>query len=226
MAGIIQRVVCRGLSWTSLRVYGSSSIVKSSYVWFIAIPMIARLYSTCNEENNSGKWYCERIIEFDLPFNWKMAFYGAVLFAIATFIYQIFCPHIIKNYKSYEEFSKSGRGVGYLIWSLTVRYGGSLQSLSSRRINDLTSLGLNFGGKPGKLLNRKVHYEVIAQNQDVAPKQTPILFWYVCEHLDFHLYKIRSVVLCLYVLGTILFGIIIIENLNLVFEYVVEFGWF
>ncbi len=210
----------RGAKWSSLRVFGNSRIVRSSYFWFILIPMISKFFNYCDKDGNRDLFFCKPFIEIEIPFNWKIAFYGSLFYALATLLYQLFCPHVVKNYQNYSEFSKSGRGIGYLIWCLTTRYGNSFQSMHPNVAAYLETFGLKKNMLDGR------HYDVIAQEIHMLDQDMPTFFWYVVERLDFYKLYIRQAVLLLYTIGSLFFIWVILENLYAVLSYIGRQGVF
>ena len=93
-------------TWSNLWSISNSKIVRSSYVWFVFVPLIARILNNI-----------ERILTFqilneqitftmELPFSWKLFFFGATFFSMAILVYIIRCPDIIKKYRGFSDFQK------------------------------------------------------------------------------------------------------------------------
>ncbi len=97
-------------SWSKLRGFGESRILKSSYFWIAFVPLIAKLFRYINTVN------IEFIkLDLELPFSWQMFFWGAFFASIANLIYSFKCPNIIKMFEDYSEFEDSGRGEQQLL---------------------------------------------------------------------------------------------------------------
>lgn len=87
------------MNWETLSGFGKNKVVKSSLVWVVITPIIAKVIFFINEE------YCINII---MPFSWELFYYSAILFMIANFTYQYYCPRIIYENSSYSEFKNKG----------------------------------------------------------------------------------------------------------------------
>lgn len=52
---------------------------------------------------------------FELPFSWKMFFFSALLFTIASVLYNIFSPLIIRENKSYNDFVENKKNFSHIL---------------------------------------------------------------------------------------------------------------
>lgn len=91
------------MRWSSIRDLGNSKIVKQSYIWIFVVPFLAKcvLYV---EEAYPGS---ESVSGFFTE-SWFVLYFSAVCFAVGVTIYLVFCPGIIRNYKDYSDFDKTG----------------------------------------------------------------------------------------------------------------------
>ncbi|MBX3420474.1 MAG: hypothetical protein KF752_02850 [Pirellulaceae bacterium] len=53
-------------------------------------------------------------IAIGLPFSWKLFFFAAASFSLATAIFQIKCPKIIQEHDDYSGFTNAGKGRPHL----------------------------------------------------------------------------------------------------------------
>lgn len=95
-------------AWSNIRKLGSSKAVSSSYFWLIATPILARLLSNLPETLKFNIGGQDIVIPAELPFSWEVFYYAAICFAVGTLIYNLSCPKLIKDYKSFNEFYDSG----------------------------------------------------------------------------------------------------------------------
>jgi len=93
-----------------LKRFGRSRLLKSSYFWLFIVPPVALLLSKTGNELTIPLGTGELVIPLGLPFSWKLFYFGAVSFSIGSLAYAVFCPALIREYDSYEEFDKSGKG--------------------------------------------------------------------------------------------------------------------
>ncbi len=139
----------RRLTWTKLRRWGNSRVLKSSYIFLLVVPIVAKLMAPFGGRYVITVSWIDRPLEVDiaLPFRWVI-FYGmAVCFAAGQFVYGFACPEIVKDYASFAEYRKSHKGFAliahWLQW-LSTRHRNSriLEKLSLRlnvalRLNDV-----------------------------------------------------------------------------------------
>lgn len=97
------------IKWNLVRSLAESKIVQSSFIWLLIVPAAANLLSKIKDEIAINIFGENLHITTKLPFSWQWLFFAACFFAIANFIYKIFCPEIFKNYKSYSNFSDHGK---------------------------------------------------------------------------------------------------------------------
>lgn len=102
--------------WTAIERMGNSKIAKSSYAWFIIIPIAAKLLQKVQNPIYIT-FLSEKPIEInvDLPFSWYIIFIIGILFILSNVIYLGSCPHIIREFKNYSSFTASGYPNSYLI---------------------------------------------------------------------------------------------------------------
>ena len=91
------------LKWSDLNTLGQNRFSRTSYVWIIVVPLIVKISRFLEREN--GIIFD---IDSDLPFSWYLFFYGALFFALASTVYYLFCPEIIRKFKNFGEFNSSG----------------------------------------------------------------------------------------------------------------------
>jgi hypothetical protein len=90
---------------------GQNRVIRSSYFWFIFVPIAARFVQQINEPLQRFLFGPQhQTIWFDVPFSWFYFFFAAVLFAIATFLYSVSCPEIIQRYSSPIDYYRAGYG--------------------------------------------------------------------------------------------------------------------
>jgi hypothetical protein len=97
--------------WSKLRALGHNSIIKSSYIWLIIVPLAAKIFSALPETHTFRIFEANIIIHFRLPFSWVVFYFMALFFAIGQLIYSLKCPEILKNYANFSDYKKSGAGV-------------------------------------------------------------------------------------------------------------------
>jgi hypothetical protein len=89
---------------------GNSRLLRSSYVWFFAVPPLASLLSRVGTEHTLQAFGSSWKLHLDLPFSWKVFYFAAVAFAIGATVFALRCPEIIRRYDSFAQFTAEGKG--------------------------------------------------------------------------------------------------------------------
>lgn len=99
-----------GIRWSDLNRLGQSRLLKSSYYWFILVPVVARIFAEI--ERTGEMTILGYVLKFDLtlPFSWKVFFFASVAFALASLIYAIYCPEMVRKYAKFSDFEDEGKG--------------------------------------------------------------------------------------------------------------------
>ncbi|MFI3220754.1 MAG: hypothetical protein QX189_16795 [Methylococcales bacterium] len=100
-------IINRPFSWQSLRKFGSSRAVKTSYYWIFLIPLFAKVVHQIHPMVVNFL-AVQQTLEFTLPFSWFLLYFSALSFAFSSLLYDIFCPKIISSFKNFREFLDSG----------------------------------------------------------------------------------------------------------------------
>lgn len=102
------------ISWILVNSLGKLRFSRVSYYFIVIIPILAKALDKVSSPIFLKIGDNEFSINIDLPFSWYLFYFGAVLIAIGSLLYQIFCPRIIKDYKNYGEFLAAGESDSYL----------------------------------------------------------------------------------------------------------------
>lgn len=96
------------LRWSAQNGLSQSAAVKSSAIWFLIVPIAARVLSKFNPEipiQISGREY---FLLLQFPFYWQLLFFASLFFMLASIVYSINAKAIVKQYSSYSEFKEEG----------------------------------------------------------------------------------------------------------------------
>lgn len=104
---IVKRFFC--LNWLDLEAWGNSKVLRSSYYWLFLVPIAAKGLSSLPSHISVPFWGRELALPTELPFSWQLLYFASVCFAGASFVFASHCPTLIKNFPSWNDFSKSGR---------------------------------------------------------------------------------------------------------------------
>ena len=83
-------------------------MILTSYFWIIFVPIAANLITKLNNPLNFLILGETIQVNMDLPFSWKLFFYAACCFTVASVIFKLSCPVSIRNYKNYDDFKQKG----------------------------------------------------------------------------------------------------------------------
>jgi len=105
-------------TWVDLRKLGNNKTVRSASVWTIVVPIAAKLLKGVEDVVDITILSHPFTLNLSLPFSWKVLFMTALAFMLANFIYEWFCPKLIKETSNYRDFSdqkRSGRELHRLL---------------------------------------------------------------------------------------------------------------
>jgi hypothetical protein len=93
------------MNWQALTVVGSNRYVRSLSIWFIIIPLIARIHLWLQDRGI----FVQVAANLELPFTWYLVYAASTVAFVANMIYALRCPSLISNYANPGDFSrKSG----------------------------------------------------------------------------------------------------------------------
>jgi len=161
-----------------------------------------------------------------LPFSWKILYLSAVFFSVASLIYSIKCPIVVRDYDNYAQYQEAGRGFAFLMRTLDEVYRSKTLPDDARK-NFSFQMSLDFGlhinndmwGYSEKIDNNsKATYKEISNVPNIVRERLSEFFWHVRDISDLLYGRIVIIVAGLYAAGFILFSIVLIQN----FMYVIS----
>lgn len=96
-------------TWSNLYSISKSKIVRSSYVWFVFVPIIARILVKIESTLTFELFDRQITLSMGLPFTWQLFFFGATFILLANLVYIFRCPGILKKYPAFSDFQKEGQ---------------------------------------------------------------------------------------------------------------------
>ncbi len=96
--------------WMTLRTLGESRVIKSSYFWFVFVPIVAHAVAGASTMTIPVPFTDGEVFtpSFSLPFRWQFFYYSSLAFAIASLVYATRCPKIVSRFESYAQFEEQG----------------------------------------------------------------------------------------------------------------------
>jgi hypothetical protein len=204
--------------WPSLHSLSESKIVKSSYVWLVLVPAMAKLLDAIDHKIT----LFGNVVVLSLPFSPKIFYFAAVAFAGANIIYYVFCPPAVKGYRSYKEFSEASKGSDVLM-------AGFVKLLTSRIFLWPLAFGedakrtflqeyTDFKGKCEDINPKKPESLERLYSAPISLVKLPKAFNFVQWNFFRALPLVRLVCSALYLIGFFLIAWLFYENLRFVIE--------
>lgn len=207
-------------AWTALRSLGNNRAVKSSYYWFIGVPIAARAFEKIGSPLNITIFDANFALTLDLPFSWKVVFFAALCFAAASILFRYYCPPALRKYDSFGDYLEQGKHTDSLIrsmwsisrnkfwaWPLTPK-----KHRFRRFLQDFTDLE-----------NKKVQEVMTSDALQISIINTPIpdeklkaAYYYVAEDFDQSRPIARFVCITLYSAGFLLLLVLVYQNIKYV----------
>ncbi len=83
-------------------------------MWLLFVPVAGRALESVKRELTFTVFSQEIALRINLPFSWKMFYFSSAAFALASTLFFLFCPHIVRAFGSFTEFLDEGRSPDYL----------------------------------------------------------------------------------------------------------------
>ena len=92
------------INWKRVSVFGKNKLINRSFVYLFIVPMLAKLLSKIESPLSLIIGGAELEVVLDLPFSWKLFFFSALLFTVASLLYHFISPPIINENISFGDF--------------------------------------------------------------------------------------------------------------------------
>ena len=213
------------LPWSAFNALGRNRIVRSSYIWATLVPVLAKMLSSISRDFKLPIFSLDIRLVLGVPFTWEILYYSSVCFAIATLVYAVFCPDIVKRYDKYSDFQAEGKGSDQL-----VSYAFGVSADRTRRVGrhrlspiQLLRFVRNFcnqrGLDPDDLTQLETSAHIFrADTSHVHSNYQDSAFWYIRDCSDSNSPQLRLVVEVSYAIGFMLFAWVLAQNFWFVFS--------
>lgn len=212
--------------WSRLTELGNSRLLRTSYFWFFAVPPLASFVSKLGPDVRLSVFGATWVFHLDLPFSWKIFYFAAAAVAIATSIFYLKCPEIVRRYSTYPQFESEGKGPkqirDYFLDFLARR---RLDQVSGALVTGyLTEFTMEYSGEAEQAELGKKTIEDKGSLLDLVIEATPRTmnltdaFWYVHRVSDSA--NPLSAIACgfFFLLGFILISIVLVQNFFYVWQ--------
>lgn len=87
--------------WRKLVRILDTRFFKSIYIWFLLIPVLAKITSKFGSTITIYPFNSEEplVISLSLPFDWYVLYFASLAFLLARLIYSVFCPSFLREYE-------------------------------------------------------------------------------------------------------------------------------
>ncbi|WP_425399976.1 hypothetical protein [Aeoliella sp.] len=100
--------------WSSLKSLGLGAWARLAFVWIILVPIAAKFLSAIKSPVEVDFGGDAILLNFELPFSWKMFYFGAIAFTVGRWMFQYRCPPLIRDYDTFDDYRRIGRGEEHL----------------------------------------------------------------------------------------------------------------
>lgn len=187
-------------NWEDINKIGKINLLKSIVVIFFLLPIVVQLVQ-------------EYKLKLTIPSSWLMLYYSTFFISLATLLYSIFCPELIKKYDTFEAFQKSGRSGGYLNRAIQIFHSRKISN--QQKMVEYLSKEFSFAHH----LNEEGVRSMIYTDIWNADKNS---FWFVHDTLNYSRVCVRALCCILYLIGFGLLAIVIIKKVLTVTAYAIQ----
>ena len=204
--------------WTLLKDLEGNTIVRSAFIWFMIVPISARLFGSLNETLIINYGEIDYIFHLSLPFSWQMFFYSACFYVLANIVIKIMCPNIIIEHRDYLSFSESGKSWpqihGYLI---KMFYSNVTCSFKKENILKIMSyLTIYHPQNFNEMRPSDNEILKILQNMRTGKEDENQAYWHVRTVADRESKAFRLLASFFYFIGFLLFSVVVYDNVKFV----------
>lgn len=204
-----------------------SRLVRSSVVWIVAVPVAARIVKELRANVTEPGWARSAVESLHLPFSWQVLFLGALAFAVAVKVFDLFCPAIIRENESYGDFTAAGRGPIHLAAYQVAICGTQVEALRTPVEKEMVwkagpvLLRMDKAGRDVSFFHDKGPMKPMYPSMETAsdfPATGDCLseqaaFWELWDHANGHGPKWIKAAAVAYGFGLICFGVVFVQNL-------------
>lgn len=103
------------IGWEFISNYAQNRFVKTSYVYLIVVPLIAKLLSNLENPLRIILSGIEYKFDLTLPFSWVLFYFAALCFTIGYIIFSVIAPPIVKENKDLSSFNNTKKNFNHLV---------------------------------------------------------------------------------------------------------------
>lgn len=92
--------------WKTLGGIGNSKVIRSFSIWFLVIPILAKVTEKISGPISLGLSEPPIVINWEMPFSLQVLYLATIFFTIANILYITLAPSIVKEYRSFLDFKE------------------------------------------------------------------------------------------------------------------------
>ena len=190
-------------SWSTLERAGNSRVLRTSYFWFLFVPIVARALGFV--EHLRIPLLAQFVQSFSLPFSWQMFYFSAAALAAASFIFAMRCPDIVKDYRSFPQYVADGKTIRQSLQTLVDLLFSEDPTQAEQQIHDFLTSFYEFD--PPKQI---VVWQLL--NAKFREGDAPDIFWHVRSYAATVRPMSRAASSLLYVIGFALAAVVLAQS--------------
>lgn len=221
---IVKKIFSKVPAWSSLEALGNSRLLKSSYLWFVLVPLVAKGIDTLQGASELLKSipFINITLSFHLPFSWEMFFFGSVFVSLGNILFAVRCPKITKDFATYSEFQEKGMGSHALAILFERLLVSHRNELNQREIEGNVKTFVERFARSNYIEPEEDAHPIMVVGQvvktDIDSSRIGDAFWFVRLIADRRRNIARLLCCTFYSVGLICFGWVIIQNVCTVWE--------
>lgn len=198
--------------WSSINSLSQSKLVQSAGIWFVIVPIIAKLVEGFDGEIPISLGERVYTLQLVLPFNWQLIFFSAFFFMIANVIYQANCREIVKRYKCFAEFKNDGNSRLQLNEQLKEIVWNNKKNCINENYKNIMDAYLKHYTNTVNLPSEQKGYLLVLDDLSKAKADDGNAFNFVYNVANKDKQKWLTVAKCMYICGFTLLGLIALMN--------------
>lgn len=216
-------------SWQHLSSIGNNKVIKSTYIWIIVIPIIAKFLEKI-PDNLIIPFYENIEIQLKLPFSWQLLYFSALIFAISTVMFTLFSPPLLSKFSDIPSYIEKGLGKEQLITFLSswLRKNKTIYDSNGENINTNSYLYLFYEKycvtlSPTDLenfKNNKISLSKRVRKLAIKDSEFHNSFWFLRSSMAYDGLILRILITILYLVGSSMLFKLLIDNIIAVIKMI------
>ena len=213
-------------NWTTLSSLGKAKIFKSSYLWIVAVPVIAKFLGEIEDIIFINAFGVQWNLTISLPFSWKLFYFASFAFGLGMAIYAFRSPEIIKKFDNYSEFLTDGNSP-YQVREYFIKHinsekvGYDLKYRVSLFLQEFTEAGTKSQIEINNCKTNKDLVKIVFNNQ-IETSKVIDAFWFTQDAFNTSNKYSRLFCSICFFFGIVLFSYVLLENFNYVFMTIIK----